>query len=55
MREHFVVPSIRSREVACGQRSRVRHFEDSLKVLDFGDGSVNVHAAQIRLLLRQAY
>ena len=55
IREPFIVPSIRSREVACGQRSGVRHCEDSLKVLDFGEGSVNVHAAQIRLRLQQAY
>jgi hypothetical protein len=46
VREHIVVPAIRSREIAQAQRSGVRHREDSLKVLDFGDGSVNVHAAQ---------
>ena len=46
MREHVGVPAIRSREIAQAQRSRVRHFVDSLKVFDFGDGSVNVHAAQ---------
>jgi len=55
VREHFVVPAIRSREIAQAQRSRVRHCEDALKVLDFDDSSVNVHAAQIRLHLRQAY
>jgi hypothetical protein len=55
MREQVVVPSIRSREIAQAQRSGVRHCENSLKVFDFGDSSVNVHAAQIRLHLRQAY
>ncbi|MGO9088397.1 MAG: GAF domain-containing protein [Candidatus Sulfotelmatobacter sp.] len=47
MREHLVVPSIRSREVACAQRSCVRHGEDAFQQLDFGDGSVNVHAANL--------
>jgi hypothetical protein len=35
MREHFVVSSIRSREVAPAGRSGVRHDEDALKALDF--------------------
>src|ERR1019366_1303168 len=52
VREHVVVPSIHSREVACAQRSGVRHGEDALKVLDLGDDSVNVHAAQIWMHLR---
>jgi hypothetical protein len=34
MREHFVVPSIRSREVARPQRSDVRSFEHFLKLLN---------------------
>jgi hypothetical protein len=56
LRVHVVVPSIHSREVArAHQRSGVRHGEDALKVLDFDDSSVNVHAAQIRLHLPQAY
>jgi hypothetical protein len=55
MREHFVVSSIRSREVARAQRPGIGHCEDALKVLDFDDSSVNVHAAQIWLHLRQAY
>jgi hypothetical protein len=46
MREHVVVPTIRSGEIAHAARSGVRHREDALKVLDFSDGSVNVHAAQ---------
>ena len=36
MREHFVVPSIGSREVARPQRSCVRHCEDALKALVHG-------------------
>ncbi len=55
VREHFVVPSIRSRKVGWAKRSSVGRGEDALKVLDFGDGSVNVHAAQIWMHLRQAY
>ena len=42
MREHFVVPPIRSREVIRAQRSFVRHCEDALKVLDFGNGLLGV-------------
>ena len=42
----LVVLSIRSREVAGAQRPGIRLYEDALKVLDFGDGSVNVHGAQ---------
>jgi hypothetical protein len=37
LREHFVVPSIRSREVAPARRSRVRLCEDALKAFDFGN------------------
>jgi hypothetical protein len=47
MREHFVVPSIRSREVARAQRSGVRHCEDTLKALDLGDSLLGVHSASI--------
>jgi len=46
VRERIIVPSVRGSEVACAQRSRVGHREDALKVFDFGDSSVNVHAAQ---------
>jgi hypothetical protein len=55
MREHFVVPAVRSREVAWAHRSGIGHCEDALEVLDFDDSSVYVHAVQIRLHLRQAY
>jgi hypothetical protein len=47
MREHFVVLSIRSREVALGQRSNVRHCQDALKTLDFGDSLLGVHSVSI--------
>src|SRR5208282_83377 len=44
MSEHFVVPSIRSREIAWAQRSGVRHGEDALQPLDFGNRSLGIHA-----------
>jgi len=47
MREHFVVPPIRSREVTLAQRSDVRHREDALKALDFGNGLLGVHSVSI--------
>jgi hypothetical protein len=47
MREHYVVPSIRSREVARAQRSGVRHCEDALKALDFGNGLLGVHSVPL--------
>ena len=37
VREHFVVPSIRGRDGACAQRSRVGHREHSLKAFDVGN------------------
>jgi hypothetical protein len=46
MREHFVMPSIRSREIAQAQRSRVRHCENALQKLDFGDGLFSVHLSE---------
>src|SRR5260370_13661219 len=42
-----MVPSIRSREVAGAQRSGVRHCEDALKALDFGNGLLGVHSVSI--------
>jgi hypothetical protein len=47
MREHFVVPSIRSREVAGAQRSGVRHREDALKALNFDDSLLGVHSVSL--------
>jgi len=43
MREHFIVSSIRSREVARAQPASVRHCEDALKALDFGNPLLGVH------------
>jgi hypothetical protein len=47
MREHFVMSSIRSREVAPAERSGVRHCEDALKALDFGNSLLDVHSVSI--------
>jgi hypothetical protein len=47
MGEHFVMPSIRSREVACAERPRIRRSEDTLKALDFGNGLLSVHSVSI--------
>jgi hypothetical protein len=47
VREHFVVSSIRSREVARAQRSRVLCSKDALKALDFGNGLLGVHSLPI--------
>jgi hypothetical protein len=47
MREHFVVSSIRSREVAWAQRSSVWLCEDALKALDFGNSLLGVHSVPI--------
>ena len=47
LREHFVVPSIRSRKIARAQRSNVRHREDALKAFDFGNSLLGVHSVPI--------
>ena len=47
MREHFIVSSIRSQEVARTQRSGVRRCEDMLKPLDFGNGLLGIHSVPI--------
>jgi hypothetical protein len=47
MRQHFVVPSIRSREVAPAERSSVRRCEDALKELDVGNSLLGVHSVPI--------
>ena len=46
MRERIVVPSVRSSEVACAQRSRVGHREDALQPLDFSNALFSVHRSQ---------
>jgi hypothetical protein len=45
VREHFVMSSIRSREVGRSQRSSVRNCEDAFKALDVGNGLLSVHSA----------
>lgn len=47
LREHFVMSSIRSREIARAQRPGVRHLEDALKVRDFGNRLISVHSVSI--------
>gem|GEM_PF-5137849 len=47
LREHFVVPSIRSRKIARAQRSNVRHRKDALKAFDFGNSLFGVHSVPI--------
>ena len=47
MREHFVVPSIGSRDVACAQRPNVRRFEHFLKLLNLPNDAFNVHSVSI--------
>src|SRR5262249_5375062 len=46
MRVHFVVPPIRSREIAAAQGSSVRHREDALQPLDLGTGRFRLHPSQ---------
>jgi hypothetical protein len=41
--EPFVMPSIRSGEIAPAQRSGVLHCENALKALDLGDSLLRVH------------
>jgi hypothetical protein len=45
--ELVIMPSIRSSEIACAQRSRVGHREDALQPLDFGNGLLGVHSVSI--------
>ena len=47
MREHFVVPSICGRDVACAEWSNVRRFEHFLKLLDVVNYAFNVHSVSI--------
>jgi hypothetical protein len=47
MSEHFVVSSIRSREVARLEGSCVRLCEDALEALDFGNSLLGVHSFPI--------
>jgi hypothetical protein len=47
VREHFIVPSIGSREVACAQWSAVRHTEDAFQPLDLGNTLFGIHWSSI--------
>jgi len=54
MREQFVVPSIRSREVARAQRSGVWRCEDALQQHDFGNRLFGVHSVSMIQQKRRA-
>jgi hypothetical protein len=47
MREHFVVPSIGSRDVARAEWSNVRRCEHFLQLLDVANDAFNVHSVSI--------
>jgi hypothetical protein len=47
MREHFVVPSIRRRDVACAEWPNIRCFEHFLELLDVVNDAFNVHSVSI--------
>src|SRR5438445_13322584 len=46
MREHFVMPSIGSRDVACAEWPNIRRFEHFLYLRNLVDDAFNVHASQ---------
>ena len=45
MREHFVVPSIGGRDVACAEWPDMRRFEHFLELLDLVNDAFNVHTS----------
>lgn len=47
MGKPLIVPSIRSREVACTKRSGIRHREKTLQTIDFPNGLFSVHPSPI--------
>ena len=47
MRKHFIVPSIRSREVACAEWPDIRRFEHLLYLLNLVNDAFNVNAVPI--------
>jgi hypothetical protein len=53
VREHFAVPSIRSREIVSAHRSGVRHRKGALQPLDFSDGLLGVHSSSISTTPRE--
>jgi hypothetical protein len=46
VREHFVVPPIRSREIAGAEWPNIRRFEHFLQLLNLVNYAFNVHASQ---------
>jgi len=46
MRERFVVPSIRSTDIAWAEWPYIRRFEHFLQLLDVVNDAFNVHASQ---------
>ena len=42
--QQFIMPSIRSRDVACAEWPDIRCFEHFLKLLDFVNNAFNVHS-----------
>ena len=47
MCEHFIVPAIGSRDVACAEWPNIRRFEHFLQLLDVVDNAFNVHSVSI--------
>ena len=41
---HFIVPAVRSRDVVCAEGPNIGSFEHFLKLLDFIDNALNIHA-----------
>jgi hypothetical protein len=46
VREHFIVPAIGGRDVACAEWPNIRRFEHFLYLLDLANDAFNVHASQ---------
>jgi hypothetical protein len=46
MRELFIVPSIGSADVTCGERPDIRRFKHFLQLLNVVNDALNVHAFQ---------
>ena len=44
MRQHFIVPAIRSGDIGCAEWSSVRCFEHFLQLLNLVDEALNIHA-----------
>jgi len=47
MGEFLVMRSVRGCEIAGAERSGVRHGEDTLELLDLGNGAIGVHRSSI--------